>query len=453
MTGFLYSILGFVVAIGLLTAIHEYGHFWTARRLGVKVLRFSIGFGKILYSWHDKRGTEYSISAIPLGGYVKMLDQNEGKVAPEDLHLAFNRKPVWARMLVIAAGPVCNLLFAVLAYWVVFMWGISAVIPILGDVPAGTPAYTAGLRSGQEIVAIDDQTTRSWEDVVVAMVAHAGDNTVVKIHTRNIADDAISTHTMQLNNLHADDTRKHFLTELGFVPFDPIPPIVGSLLPDYPAAAVGLKPGDRITGINGNKINSIAQMLHYMRGKYDQPISVQVERDGHPLSFTITPVPKEQDDGTMSGFIGVQFAKQILPAEYVRIQRYGPVSALNMAMERTQSYVVLTLQFIGKMITGKMSLQHISGPIAIAQYAGITVRSGIENFMNFLALISISLGVLNMLPIPVLDGGHFLFCMIEAVRGKALSKRAMNAGVALGMVVLSSIMLMAIYNDVLRILQ
>lgn len=243
MSSILYSILGFVIAIGILTAIHEYGHFWVARRLGVRVLRFSIGFGKVLFSWHDKSGTQYAICAIPLGGYVKMLDQNEGKVAPKDLPMAFNKKPVWIRMLIIAAGPICNLLFAVLAYWLVFMWGISAIVPIIGEVPKNTVAYSAGLHSGQEITAIDGNAVQNWEDIVVALAGHVGDHDHVNITVKDIKDHAISTHTLKLEHWNFNDEERHLLANLGLVPFDPLEPIVEKVLPGYPAETVGLQAG------------------------------------------------------------------------------------------------------------------------------------------------------------------------------------------------------------------
>lgn len=451
MTGILYSILGFVLAIGLLTAIHEYGHFWTARRLGVKVLRFSIGFGKVLFSWHDKSGTEYALCAIPLGGYVKMLDQNEGEVAVKDLPHAYNTKPVWKRMLIIAAGPISNLLFAVLAYWLVFMWGISAIVPIIGEVPKDTVAYRAGLHSGQEITAVDGNLTQNWEDIILAIVPHLGEHDDVQIAVKDIKDQTVSNHTLELKNWNLDE-QENVLLNLGLVPYDPLLPIVGKVLDGYPAQKIGLQAGDQIISLDGHKIANVTQLLTLLQDKYDQVVPLVIERKNQNINFVITPAKKESENGAVSGFIGIQFAQQAWPAKFIRLQRLAPIPALSMAVERTKEYTVLTLQFLGKMVTGKMSLQHISGPIAIAQYAGVTVRSGFETFMGFLALVSVSLGVLNMLPIPVLDGGHFLFCIIELIRGKALSMRAMNVGLAIGFVFLGGIMFLAIYNDVLRLL-
>ncbi len=447
----LYSVLGFIFAIGLLTTIHEYGHFWMARRLGVKVLRFSIGFGKSLLSWHDKQGTEYVIAALPLGGYVKMLDQNEAIVAPNELYRAFNNKPVWVRMLIIAAGPIFNLLFAVLAYWVVFMWGVTAIVPVLGDIPKGSIAYTAGLKSGEEILAIDQHQIQTWEDVAVALVSHIGDHDFLNIKVRDIETHAVSDHVLNLNNWSISDGDENIIKNLGLEPLDPTEPIVGAVMAGMPAAKVGLEPGDRFISIDGTLVTSRSQVLENLRHKYDHAVHLEMLRHGEKITVLITPNKKILEGGEPSGFIGIQFENQPWPAKLIRVQRYSPIAAFPIAIARTKDYTALTLQFIGKMATGKMSLNHVAGPISIAKFAGRTVRSGFEYFLGFLALVSISLGVLNMLPIPILDGGHFLFCTIELIRGKALSERAMRVGYMLGFTLLGSFMLLALYNDLSRV--
>lgn len=449
----LYAILGFVFAIGLLTAIHEFGHFWVARRLGVKVLRFSVGFGKPLLSCYDKHGTEYVLSAIPLGGYVKMLDQTEGIVAPNEAHRAFNNKPVWARMLIIAAGPVFNLIFAVLAYWAVFMWGISSIVPVLGDIPKGSAAYMAELKSGEEIIAIDNRATPTWEDISVALVSRVGTNDFVQVRVQDLDSKKISDHNLSLNNWEVSNGDENILKNLGLEPYDPMEPVVATVMADTPAAAAGLEAGDRILSIDGEPISGRSQLLSALRNKYDRAVHLNVQRNQDNLTILITPVKKILDGGQATGYIGVQFANQAWPAHLVRIQRYTPGIAFAMGLERTKEYSVLTLQFLGKMITGNMSLQHIAGPISIAQFAGITAQSGVQYFLSFLAIVSISLGVLNMLPIPILDGGHFLFCCIELIRGRALSQRAIGMAHALGILVLGSVMILAVYNDLIRIMQ
>lgn len=452
MSTFLYAILGFILAIGLLTTVHEYGHFLVARLLRIKVLRFSVGFGKPIFSWYDKRGTEYAIGAIPLGGYVKMLDQNEAKVPPNEVHLAFNRKPVWMRMLVIAAGPIFNLLFAILAYWVVFMWGVSSVMPILGDIPTNSIAYNAGLRNGQQIIAVDDTATSSWEDIIMALAGHLGDEDKATVTVRD-ADNQITTHTLDLNNVSLDNPRTLLLSELGLDPYDPFEPVVEKLVPNMPAAAEGMEPGDKILSVDGQKVASRTQFMQAIRNKYDQNVHLIVQRGDHKISIILKPIQKTLDNGQSSGFIGVQFTNPPWPANLIQVQRYNPLQALVMGYNKTIEYTKLTFQFLGKMLTGKMSLQHVAGPISIAKFAGKTFRTGVEYFLSFLALVSISLGVLNMLPIPILDGGHLLFCVIELVRGKALSQRAMYVGHIMGFVLLGWFMILALYNDFSRILQ
>ncbi len=453
MTNLFYSLLGFVVAVGLLTTVHEFGHFWVARLLGVKVLRFSIGFGKSLLSWHDKHGTEYVLAAIPLGGYVKMLDQNEGAVAANELHKAFNRKPVWMRMLVICAGPAFNLIFAIITYSIVFMWGVATLAPVLGNIHKGTAAYNAGLHPGQEIVAVADQKVHSWEDIAVAMMGHVGDNNFVNVTVLDPHTKKTSVHALNINNLATENNDDNILKNIGLEPIDPMRPIVGKVMADMPAQQAGLEPGDEIISIDSRAVQSQSDVVDLLSDKYDRAVHMRIKRHNEELPILITPQKKVLEGGELSGFIGIQFQTQPVPENLIRLERFGPWTAFCMALYKTKEYSVLTLQFLGKMITGKMSLQYVAGPISIAKFAGISVQSGMEYFLGFLALVSISLGVLNLLPIPILDGGHLLFCCIELVRGKALSMRAMQVGHVFGFVVLGCFMLLAMYNDVVRLLQ
>lgn len=448
MNPILSSVLGFIVAIGLLTMIHEFGHFWVARRMGVKVLRFSIGFGKPLFSWHDKQGTEYVIAPIPLGGYVYMLDQNEGPVAPNELHLAFNNKPVLSRMLILVAGPAVNIIFAVLAYSCVFMLGITSIVPVLGDVPKGSAAYAAGLRSGEEIMAIDKHSIATWEDVAVALMSNLGNSHFANITVKNLHTGHVSDHALNLNNWgDNDNSSANLIRNLGLEPYDPMEPIVESVMPDMPAVTAGIKSGDRILSIDGQDITGRMQMLSLLRDKYDRDVRVLIQRQQETLTVLVTPIKKVMESGAVIGFIGIQFENKPWPDNLIRVQKYGPVTALLMGLEKTKDYSILTLQFVGKMVTGKMSLQNVAGPISIAKFAGRTATAGAEYFLSFLALISISLGVLNMLPIPILDGGHLLFCLVELVRGKALSRQVINYARFFGMILIASFMLLAIYND------
>ncbi len=450
MLDFLYAILGFILAVGILVIIHEYGHFIFARALGVKVLRFSIGFGKKITSLYDKKGTEFAICAIPLGGYVKMLDQNESTVAKADLDKAFNTKPLWARALIVLAGPLFNFIFAIVVYWFLFMWGVSTLAPILGNIPKGSPAAIADLHRGAEIIAIDGKMTPTWEDVVLGVASHAGEFDHMQVKVKDKDSNVVTDHTINLTSWDID-ANGNLLESIGFVPFDPTQPVVGGVIDDLPAQKAGLQPGDRIETINGVRIHNISQMMQELQHKANQPVELTYSRLGENNTITITPIAKELADGSTSGFIGIEFAKQSIPEDLLRVTHYNPLQALGMSIQKTYDYSILTLQFLGKMVLGKISTQHISGPISIAQYAGITVRSGVESFISFMALVSLSLGVINLLPIPILDGGHLLFCVIEAVRGKALSIRAMNIGIIFGGVILGAVIILAIYNDILRL--
>ncbi len=447
-----YSIFGFIVAIGILITVHEFGHFIVARMLGIKVLRFSVGFGKSLLSWHDKHGTEYVVAAIPLGGYVKMLDQNEGIVAPNDLHLAFNNKSVWVRMAVLAAGPLFNLLFAVLAYWCVFMIGITAIVPVIGDVPKGSIAALAGLKYGQEIVAINDKQTVNWEDIAVSLISHVGEKNFINIQVYDQNTKQISVHALNLTNWALANNDENIIKNLGLEPLDPMQPIVGKLLEDMPAAKSGLQVGDQILSVDGVVVNSRSALMQQLHSKYEHAVHMQVQRQDQILTILITPAKKVLEGGESIGYIGIQFADQPWPENLIRVQSYTPLAALHQAISRTQQYTVLTLQFLHKMVVGHMSLQHVAGPISIAKFAGRTAESGLVYFLGFLALVSISLGVLNMLPIPVLDGGHFLFCIIELLIGKPLPARIISMGYAMGIAILGSFMLLALYNDVVKIM-
>lgn len=451
MHSILFSILGFVLAIGILVTVHEFGHFWFARLLGVKVLRFSIGFGKPLLTWHDRTGTEYAVSAIPLGGYVKMLDVMEGKVAASDLHQEFNQQPIWARMLIVAAGPLFNIIFAVVAYWLMFIIGISSIVPMLGEVPKGSVADIAGLQARQEIVAVNGESTPTWEEVSVNLFSGVGEQDFISVATVGPQQKNRQEHALNVSHWQPENDQ-NLLLDLGITPLDPIVPVVGKLLPGLPAEQAGLEPDDVIIGLDGVKITSRSQFMTLLHDKYNKTTQITVLRNESPMDILITPSKKVIDGGDVIGYIGVQFKNMPWPTEMIRTQRFGPIDAMFKAVEKTIDYTVLTLQFLKKMLLGKMSVQHIAGPISIAQFAGQTVVSGIEHFLGFLALVSISLAVLNMLPIPILDGGHFLYLCIELVRGKALSTTAMRYGNFVGFAVLGGIMLLALHNDILRVM-
>lgn len=478
MSSLIFSILGFLLAIGILVTVHEFGHFWVARRFGIKVLRFSIGFGRPFFRWYDKYGTEYVLSYLPFGGYVALFGERSGNISETEKHLAFYNKPVWIRLAVLFAGPFFNLGFAILAYWLMFMIGISSFAPILGHVPAKSPADLAGLRQGQEIVAVDNIPTRSWEAVSVQLLSKFGDHKTVSIETKEIAKEPgkesgkgigkekgketekesvkdsgekTSIHTLDINEIENGIQESDVLKELGLVQRDPIKAEIGKLLPDYPAAEAGMQVGDTIISIDKHPISSRSDASEYIQNKMDKPIVITVLRDHQQKEIPIKPVERTLEDGKQVGFIGVLYNTHLKPSpEFVRTVRYGPITAFTEASKRTWDYVIITFSMLKKMLLGKVSVKHLSGPITIAQYAGYTVSIGIEYFLSFLALVSISLGVLNLLPIPLLDGGHIMYCFWELITGKAVSAGAQAVGFWIGGIIILTITMIAIYNDIAR---
>lgn len=442
------SILAFLVAIALLVAVHEFGHFWVARRFGIKVLRFSIGFGAPLFRWYDKLGTEYVIARWPLGGYVSLFGERDKAIPVGERHLAFGYKSVWVRIAVLLAGPFFNLGFAVLAYWVTFLMGISVAIPLLGNIAPDSIAGLAGLHKNQEIVAVEGIKTPSWEEVSVQLLSHIGEEPKIKIVVQEGAKGLLETKTLDLTHWDEKTSEGNFLEALGLQPFDFIPPVIETVLPGLPAEKAGVKPGDRIVRVNNMPTDSTVDVSHIIQPNAGKKVTLEILRAGETVKLEIEPVLKQYEGGKEAGFMGVEFKPlEDYPPAFVRTERMGPVHALNLALQRTYEYSILTLSVLKKMVMGSVSSRHISGPIAIAKYAGLTVTQGFKQFLNFLAMISISLGVLNLLPIPILDGGHILFCAFEAIKGSAVSETTQRVGFLMGGVLLIGLMLLAFYND------
>ncbi len=451
MSQLLVSIIAFLVAISILVAVHEFGHFWVARRFGIKVLRFSIGFGWPLFRWYDKLGTEFLISAIPLGGYVSLYGEKEENIPPEERQMAMNHKPVWVRMLVLAAGPSFNLLFAVLIYWAVFLLGTTVLVPILGDVPKDSIAGLAGLKSGQEIIAVEGKPTLSWEEVALRLLSEMGEEKTVQITVQDKEHSRSETKSLDISHLSEGISDPNWLEALGLTMVDPVPALIHKILPDYPAAKSGLRVGDRILSANHQTIQSRGAIINYVQSHPDQEIQLSVLRDGQKLSIACRSGEKQSEDGKKIGFIGIEFpVLKEIPKELIRTQYYGIGEALSKAVKRTVDYSVLTLEVLKKMVMGKVSLNNVSGPISIAKYAGESVTVGFKHFLDFLGLISVSLGVLNLLPIPVLDGGHILYCVIELLTGRPLPQRVQTAGLWIGGFILIGFMFLAFYNDITR---
>lgn len=450
----LQSIVGFIIAIGVLVAFHEFGHYWVARRLGVKVLRFSIGFGKPLFGWSGKDGTEYVISAIPLGGYVKMLDEREGEVAPQEAHRAFNRKPVSVRAAIVAAGPLFNFLFALLAYWLIFVAGTQEMRPVIGAVLPETPAAAAGLQPGDELVRIGPREVRGWDQALLALldVGVGRDELLLTVVTES---GAMVQRSLDLRDVKLLGDDPNVLKVLGVRPWAPrLRAVVGETVPNGPAATAGLQPGDRIVAIDGHPIEDWRDLVEYVGARPDARVELTI--DGDPprrLSVTLT---SREADGKRIGMLGVapQLPEdfQSLYREMVREVRYGPLQALERAASSTWTATSLTVKMLWRMVVGEASIKNLGGPLHIAQFAGDSVQLGLMAFLKFLAIVSVSLAVLNLLPVPILDGGHLLYYAIEAIRGRPLSEQAQIVGQQIGMALLFMLMAMAFYNDIARLL-
>jgi regulator of sigma E protease len=446
------SILAFIAAIGILVTVHEFGHFIVARGLGIKVLRFSIGFGKPLFTWH-RRGddTEYVIAALPLGGYVKMVDEREGTVTEADLPRAFNRQGLAKRLAVVLAGPAFNLIFAVLAYWVIFMAGIPGITPIIGDVTAGSPAAIAGFMPQDRIVAVAGHETRTWDAALLALFQEIMDGHQVQVDVKPLTGPE-RVLTLKLVDTQTLTEPGKLLSGLGLAQWDPpVPPVIGQLTPDGSALASGLREGDRVVSLQGSPVADWQSLVSTIKHSAGKNLELEIVRGGHRQPLTLHVGSVAGDAGTV-GHIGA--APRIPPDFYAGLQaeqRYNPPAALWQALTRTADLAWLTLDAAWNMVLGNVSWRNISGPINIAQYAGYTAESGLVPFLAFLAIVSISLGVLNLLPIPVLDGGHVLYFVAEFFKGSPLSERVEVMGQRAGMALLMVLMVFAVYNDLVRV--
>ena len=447
------TILAFVITLGILVSIHEFGHFWVARRCGVKVLRFSIGFGRILWRRTDRHGTEFAIAAIPLGGYVKMLDESEEPVPPGELDQAFNRKPVLSRFAIVAAGPLANFLLAILALALMYMVGVRVLVPQVGEVLVDSPAAVAGIRPGDEIVAIDGTATPGWQAVNMALLAPIGESRALAVAVRQGADGAVREREVMLNNWLSGQEQPDPLRSLGVVPYTlTIPAVLGQLTDDGAAARDGLRPGDRVVNVDGEPVSDWMHFVSLVQNSSERPMRLLIERDGVQQDLVLTPNSRTVE-GVTTGFIGAGVQQVSWPDTMIRHLQLGPVDALVKGVTETWSLTTLTFESLWKMMVGLVSVKNLSGPITIAKVAGASLESGLESFLHLLAMLSVSLGVLNLLPIPVLDGGHLLFYLVEMVRGKPLSERAQTFGLKIGMTLVIGVMLLAMYNDLSRLLQ
>lgn len=437
----LQTILALIVTLGVLVTIHEAGHFLVARALGVRVLRFSVGLGPPIAGRRGRDGTEYVIAALPLGGYVRMLDSREGNVPPEQAHAAFDAKPPGTRIAIALAGPAANFLLAVVVYWLVFVTGVSGFAPLLGEVAQDSPAGRAGIEPGSEIVRVEGEPTPTWQAVNTVLIGRLGESGSIEITTRLPGGDATSVHELSIERWLAGEDAPDPLRALGLEPA--FLPVIGEVVADSPAEAAGLRVGDRIVAVNGEPVESWTQWVEAVQGAPGEPLELRVDHAGRTRSVTLVPARREGADGGEQGFAGT--------GAMYRVVRAGPLEAVPQALGETWQKTVLTLELIRKMLTGLVSTRNLSGPITIATVAGDSAASGLESFLGFLALLSVSLGVLNLLPIPVLDGGHVLFYVVELVRGKPVPERVQAWGLQIGLFIVAGLMLLAFYNDLTRL--
>lgn len=447
----LLTIMYFIIALLILIIVHEYGHFVVARLCGVKVLTFSFGFGKKLFSWHDKRGTEYVYSLWPLGGYVKMLDETEGEVSPKERHLAFNQQSILKRIAIVAAGPLFNFLFALLALWLVLMIGVYSLAPMINGIKPGSLAAKAGLKANEEIVMFNTKPVASWHDMQYALMPLIGSDDTITLVVKSIDTGKHRTIRLPLAGWQLDAKKPDALDSIGIIPFIPtIIPIVGEVIVDSPASKAGFEVGDRIQTYNGQLVTDWLDLVDYVQKHPGEQLKLGLLRQGKSMTLSLL-IGHHLVDGQPQGFIGLRSQKTDWPTEWLRFQRQGPLEALATACTQTIELTRTTFSLMGRFVTGKLALEHLSGPVGIAQGAGDSGRSGIASYLSFLALVSISLGVLNLLPIPMLDGGHLLFFLIEMVFRRPLPDRLKSIGLYLGLAFLLMITVVAFMNDISRL--
>ncbi|NKB46764.1 MAG: RIP metalloprotease RseP [Legionellales bacterium] len=446
-----WTLISFIVAISVLVTVHEWGHFWVARRLGVRVQTFAIGFGKPWFCWRDKHATQFQIGYIPLGGYVKLLDSTLERVSPEQLPYAFDQQAPWRRILIAAAGPLANVLFAVVACWWMFMLGIQTVVPMIGAVTPGSIAQRANLMPGMIIVELNQRQTHHWRDVLSELIVLQGRQTPVAITLRD-AQGQLHQHQLNLAQWQMDDPQQHILQTLGIQAYQPeVPAMIDQVIHASPAARAGIAPGDQIVAVNDEPITDWHALVKYIRQQPLQPLTLQIVRQEQIIQLTVTPEWTTADNGESAPMLGIVVASVPWPDHLRQQLRYSPIAALSAGIQEAYRLTRLTWQMVGQLITGRLSVQHLTGPVGIAQGAGIAASIGLAYYLAFLALVSVSLATLNLLPIPILDGGHILFGLIEWFRGKPVSPTTIAISSKMGLWIIGGFILLAIYNDIGRL--
>ncbi len=453
MSNFLFYLTAFALVLGTLIIVHELGHYLVARWAGVKVLRFSVGFGRALYTKRFGRDhTEWSIGAFPLGGYVKMLDEREAEVAPEELHRSFNRQSVWKRMAIVAAGPLANLLLAVIVYWGLFSYGVEELRPILGTPSASSAAALAGFENGERVVKLGGEEIQTWQDMRWLVLRRAADQDSIDFEVINQRHE-VAIRRLSLASVRESGWEGEALEKLGLTFYRPlIPPVLDKINTDSPADLAGLKPGDLVISIDSKPIQSWHEVVQTVRASPGKPLHFVVSQNGISNLVTVTPAALE-DSGSSIGRIGasVKSTGNLRNELMVRVS-YDIFTAFGKALDETWDKSIFSVQMIGKMIVGEVSWRNISGPVTIADYAGQSAKLGLDYYLKFLALVSISLAVLNLLPIPILDGGHLLYYVVEIIKGGPLSERSMEIGQQIGLALMLMLMAFAFYNDINRLI-
>ncbi|HEY7867460.1 MAG TPA: sigma E protease regulator RseP [Psychromonas sp.] len=450
----LWNLGAFIVALSILVAVHEFGHFWVARLCGVKVHRFSIGFGKVIFKWFDKKGTEFAVAAIPLGGYVKMLDGRIDKLSPEDEAFAFDKKNVWQRIAIVSAGPVANFILAIIAFFFMYMIGVNSAKPIIERTQFDSPMSVLQGEKHFQVVAINDQTVEDWDALNLALVNQIGENqfniTIQPLKDNNgkLESEPAKHFTVSLQDWQFDPKTESIIRSLGFIPYTPAIYLeVGQLVAGGAADEAGLQIGDKLLSINGEKLNNWQQFVELIQQNAKQTLQLEIERGTITQIVALTPAARRLESEFVQGYIGVSPAMEAYPEEYRVKLQFGPFAALDRAIGQTGLLTKLTFNTIIKLVSGDISVKNLSGPVAIAKGAGMSANYGIEYFLGFLALISVNLGLMNLIPLPILDGGHLLYYFVEVVTGKTVSERVQEIGFKIGGAILITLMLIAILND------
>ena len=461
MIDFLWNLGSFIIALGILITAHEYGHFWVARRCGVKVERFSIGFGKAIWRKVGKDGTEYVIALIPLGGYVKMLDERVDDVPEELKEQAFNRKSVWQRIAIVAAGPLANFIFAIIALYFMYLIGVPSIKPVIDTTTKNTPAELIQVQEPMQITSVGGKTVRNWEEVTYALVGHIGDPeialTLRPMSQNSEVNDSTplnlgKTYTLDTKNWQFDPDKESPITSLGLGIYRPaITPVLGLVSPDGAAAAAGIEVGDSLVSMNGEPYQSWDGFVEVIKSSANKPVELMVRRGGEQLKFIVTPHKRKGAQGEIEGVIGIAPTQAAWP-ESMKLQlEYGFIESFAVAADKTWQLVDVSFKMIGKLISGDVSVKNLSGPISIAQGAGSSANYGLVYFLGFLALISVNLGIINLLPLPVLDGGHLLYYFVEVITGRPVPEKVQEIGFRFGAAMLLMLMSIALFNDFSRL--